>query len=108
MSILEVKFQPELNDAHSTVGGNLAEGGAAARIGRIQELDVVEGVEEFRAKFERCGFGHVSILGERQIEIIDTRTTQSITGKRSEREHRHVGAVIGIGIEPEVALRRTP
>ena len=62
---LEVKLQAELNDAHSTVGGNLAERGAAARIVWIQELNMVKGIEEFGAELERCGFGNMSALCER-------------------------------------------
>ncbi len=68
---LEVKLQAELDDAHSTVGGNLAERGAAPVIVRIEELNVIESVKEFGAELERCGFADVGVLDEREIEVID-------------------------------------
>ena len=68
--VLKIKLQTELDDAHSTVCGNLAEGGAAAVIIRIEELNMVEGVKEFGAELKRRGFAYVSVLNQRKIELL--------------------------------------
>src|SRR6202042_1158559 len=82
------------------------------------ELDVVESVEEFRAKFERCVLLESGSLGDREIPIVDAGTSQEIARHVSEgkqwnaglEEVIHARVLVGTGsanevsgIEPEIS-----
>src|SRR5271155_1967536 len=96
--VLEVKLQAKLDQARPAVRDYLSERGTEiSTIVYAQELDMVEGVEEFGAKFKRLALRDIGSLGEREIPIVDSRTPQIIAGQVSVGKERNAGVAKGIG-----------
>src|SRR5215472_16705823 len=84
-SRLEIQLEAELDQARSAGLANLPKSATEAICVGIQELYVVKRVEHFRPKLERFVLRELGSLEERNIPIIDPRTTKGVSPEITER-----------------------